>query len=90
MKLFNINSNSHIRELCLESGGENFTSVDDAATVNSIRPGVGGRSSKNTQSSGITISNSAKTSIPPGVNGRSPSLNSVDLYSVEDDPCTAR
>ena len=90
MKFFNIYSNSHSRELCPKSEGEIFTSVVDAATVNPIRPGGGGRSSKNPRSSGIRILNSVKISIPPGGNGRSSSLNYVDLYSVEDDPCPAR
>ena len=82
MKSFNVYSNVHSRELCLESGGEIFTIVVDAATVNSIRPGGGGRISKNPRSSGITILSSAKTSIPPGGDGRIYSLNSVDVYIV--------
>ena len=51
----------------------------------------GGRRQKlqNTWWSGIIIPNSAKTSIPPSGNGHSSSLNSVDLYSVENDPCPA-
>ena len=89
MKFFNIYSNIHSRELCPESGEEIFTSVVDAETVNPIRPGAGGRSSKNPRSSSITILNYAKMSIPPGGDGLSSSLNSVDLYSVEDDLCPA-
>ena len=90
MKFFNIYSNGQGREFCPESRGEIFTSVVDAANVNSIRTRGGGRSSKNIRSSGITILNSTKTSIPPGGNGRSSSLDSVDIYSVEDGPCPAR
>ena len=82
MKLFKIYSNGHSRELCPESEGNFFTSVVDAATVNPIRLGGGGRSSKNLRSSDITIFNSAKTSIPPGGDGRIYSLNSVDVYIV--------
>ena len=89
MKFFNIYSNIHSRELCPESGEEIFTSVVDAETVNPIRPGAGGRSSKNPRSSGITILNTAKTSIRQGGEGRSSSLNYIHLFSVEDDPCPA-
>ena len=64
-----------------------FRSVVDTATVNSICLGGGGRSSKKLQSAGITILNSATTSIPPGGDGRSSFLNYVDLYSVDDYPC---
>ena len=70
MKFFKIYSNGYNRELCLESGGEIFTSVVDASTLNSICPGGGRRISKNPRSSGITIINSAKTFIPPDGNGR--------------------
>ena len=66
------------------NGGESFTSVVDASTVNSIRLGGGGRISKKPRSSGIKILNSEKTSIPPYGNRHSSSLNLVDLYSVED------
>ena len=83
MKYFNIYSNGHSRELCPESGGEFFTSVVEAATVNLIRLGGGGRISKEPLSSGITILNSAKTSIPPG----SPSLDSFAIEGVKYDPC---
>ena len=88
MILFKIYSNDHRRELCLESGGKCFTSVVHTATVNLIRPGCGGRSSKHLQSSGITIHNSVKTSNPPGGDRSNLYLNSVDLYIVEDDACT--
>ena len=81
MKLFNLYSNSNSRELCQEIWREILTSVFHAATVNPICPGGGGRSSKNSRSSGITILNSAKTFIPPGGDRRISSLNSVDLYS---------
>ena len=66
------------------NGGESFTSVVDASTVNSIRWGGVGRISKKPRSSGIKILNSEKTSIPPYGNRHSSSLNLVDLYSVED------
>ena len=69
--------------------GRKITSVVDAATVTLIHPGGGGSSSKNPRSSGITILNSANTFIPTGGNRRSSSLNSIDIYSVEDDPCPA-
>ena len=90
MKFFNIYSNGHSREFCLESRREIFTIVVDATTVNLIRPGCRGRSSKNPQSSGITILNSTKTCIPSGGDGRSTYLNSVDIYSVDYDPFPAR
>ena len=54
-------------------------SVVDDATVNTILPGGGGRSSKKPRSSGIRILNSAKTSIPPGGDGHSSYFNSVDI-----------
>ena len=86
MKLFNSYSNGLSRYLSPESGGEIFTSVVETATVNSISLWGSCISSKKKRSSGITILNSAKTFIPPGVNGRRYSFNSVDLYSVGDDP----
>ena len=81
LKFFNIYSNGHSRELCLKSGGEISTSVVPAETVNSIHPGGSIRSLKTPRLSGITILNSEKISIPPGGDGRSSYLNSVDLYS---------
>ena len=89
MKLFNIYSNGHGSELCPESGGEISTSVFDAETMNPIRLGGGGRSSKNPWSSVIMILNSTNTSIPPGGNRCSSYLNSIDIDSVLNDPCPA-
>ena len=47
VKFFDIYSNGHCRELCLEIGGEILTNVVYAVAVNPIHLGGGGRSSKN-------------------------------------------